>query len=290
LWSRSRPSKRLPRAERFRKGDEGVILVLWVLALAALAGFLALVIDLGNLEQSSDNVQNAADSAAISAADVLGPNVADAEPLSTLNIPLSAQCQVYWVEGVYYLDGCAHLRRWLGSSYSIYEGGAWLTIGTQISASQAFSDGTQSNSPWGGPWTCSQRTFTFGGVYCTQLTTNVSAWPWADNALAHGADIDQFLTSLAAAANDAESLVQHAYSVSSNWTSPSCELQPYPWADAAAGRCLEYEIVGSDAVFAVNVISPGSSLFFADDGITSISKHAWASSATGLCLSPVTCS
>jgi hypothetical protein len=50
------------------KQEEGVILVFWAVSLAALVGFLALVLNIGNLLQSSDNVQNAADSAAISGA------------------------------------------------------------------------------------------------------------------------------------------------------------------------------------------------------------------------------
>jgi uncharacterized membrane protein len=71
---------RLSKRDLHRKGDEGVILVLWVLALAALAGFLALVIDLGNLEQSSDNVQNAADAAAVSGAQILNADLMKPEP------------------------------------------------------------------------------------------------------------------------------------------------------------------------------------------------------------------
>ena len=47
------------------KEEDGVILVFWAVSLVALVGFLALVLNIGNLLQSSDNVQNAADSAAV---------------------------------------------------------------------------------------------------------------------------------------------------------------------------------------------------------------------------------
>lgn len=57
------------------RGDDGVILVFWALSLTAVAGCLALAIDLGNLTQSSTNVQNAADAAAVSGAQILNADL-----------------------------------------------------------------------------------------------------------------------------------------------------------------------------------------------------------------------
>lgn len=56
---------------RHRKGEEGVILVLWTAGLTAIAGFLALAIDYGYGVQASSNIQTAANAAALAAASVL---------------------------------------------------------------------------------------------------------------------------------------------------------------------------------------------------------------------------
>ena len=56
--------------------DEGVILVIWVLCLSLLAALLLGVITLGNLLQSTDNAQNAADAAALAGENLLGPGAA----------------------------------------------------------------------------------------------------------------------------------------------------------------------------------------------------------------------
>ncbi len=63
-FARSLPRWRRRVATLTERDERGVILVFWVLSLTALLGFLALAINLGNLVQSNDNVQNAADSAA----------------------------------------------------------------------------------------------------------------------------------------------------------------------------------------------------------------------------------
>ena len=66
--------------------DEGVILILWVLCLPLLAALLVGVIELGNFLQSSDNAQNAADAAALSAAGYLATNHPDAMVIHSLPI------------------------------------------------------------------------------------------------------------------------------------------------------------------------------------------------------------
>ncbi len=53
------------------KDEDGVILVLWTVALTAILGFVALRIDMGNDVQSATNIQNAADAAAIAGASQL---------------------------------------------------------------------------------------------------------------------------------------------------------------------------------------------------------------------------
>jgi uncharacterized membrane protein len=50
------------------KREEGVILVLWVVALTAILAFVGLAIDMGNNVQSATNIQDAADAAAIAGA------------------------------------------------------------------------------------------------------------------------------------------------------------------------------------------------------------------------------
>jgi uncharacterized membrane protein len=56
------------------KEEDGAILVLWVVALTAIFGFVALAIDLGNDVQAATNIQNAADAAAIAGASQLPDN------------------------------------------------------------------------------------------------------------------------------------------------------------------------------------------------------------------------
>jgi uncharacterized membrane protein len=50
------------------KREEGVILVLWAVALTAILAFVGLAIDMGNDVQSATNIQNATDAAAIAGA------------------------------------------------------------------------------------------------------------------------------------------------------------------------------------------------------------------------------
>ena len=73
-----------------------MILVLWALFLPVLAGLVVGVIALGNLLQSADNAQNAADAAALAAA---GSLVTAQNPppmvVNSIPIPWSDQCQVW---------------------------------------------------------------------------------------------------------------------------------------------------------------------------------------------------
>lgn len=59
------------RGGRGTKREDGVILVLWTVALTAILGFVGLAIDMGNDVQSATNIQNAADAAALAGASQL---------------------------------------------------------------------------------------------------------------------------------------------------------------------------------------------------------------------------
>lgn len=59
-------------ASRRAAGEQGVILVIWAVALSALLAFVSGAILLGNLEQNATNFQNAADSGALAAASAVG--------------------------------------------------------------------------------------------------------------------------------------------------------------------------------------------------------------------------
>lgn len=61
------------RGSRWSEGrDDGVILIIWTMALTALLGFVALALAAGDYVQSNGNTQNAADAAALAAATVVG--------------------------------------------------------------------------------------------------------------------------------------------------------------------------------------------------------------------------
>ena len=65
------PVHKVPR--RSTRSEEGAFLVIWVLAVVSILLFAALAIDLGNIAQTKQHAQNAADDAALSAVAELAP-------------------------------------------------------------------------------------------------------------------------------------------------------------------------------------------------------------------------
>ncbi len=60
------------RTGRADRGEEGAVLIVWVLALVLICVSAALAVDLGNVGQTHQNAQDAADAAAVSGAQLLG--------------------------------------------------------------------------------------------------------------------------------------------------------------------------------------------------------------------------
>ena len=163
--------KRRSRTVLSGKGDDGVILVFWVLTLTALFGFMALAINLGNLLQSTDNVQNAADSAALSGASSFVVGTHSRAPPFTPRSPLLGSTVG---SAVLSLTGAMEVPDpygWLipqgGGSAYIYENlglqnaGWWQIVPEsqagdlqpgQTTDMEAFNYGTQSGS-----WSCSKK-------------------------------------------------------------------------------------------------------------------------------------
>ena len=113
---------------RFQSDDEsrdaGVILVFWVLCLSLLSALFVGVLALGNLLQSSDNAQNAADAAALAGEDYLA-GIHTVGLMVENNIPIDwgDRCQV---GGGNVAVQCTNYS-WL-YGYSIYEGNNWVPI------------------------------------------------------------------------------------------------------------------------------------------------------------------
>ena len=160
-----RQRSRYRLAAQRARGDDGVILVLWVLCLSLLATLLVGVIELGNLLQSSDDAQNAADAAALSAAGYLATNHPDPMVIHSLPItcfttfgnPVSCKCNVDSANRV--ID-CTNYF-WL-EGYSLYKGSPrneWEAIANQISPKQALDYAN-------GNWTCSRQN---RNGYCVKL-------------------------------------------------------------------------------------------------------------------------
>jgi Putative Flp pilus-assembly TadE/G-like len=276
---------------RPQRGDEGIVLILWVFAITALLGCLALSVDLGNLAQQAGNVQNAADSAAISAALILG-----AQSQSTLGglvdtlpvgIPAKDRCDSE-------LHSCGQYG-WL-DGYYLYEGNQWLEIVSsdpepgQVLDESALADGVAS-----GDWTCTSRLSMHN--YCRQLSdsatfdTSDSApeeWALSDD----GAAIEAAIS----ATTWAKSLVQQTYGITADWSgcpgAPATGFSFAVWPGSAQPTtCIEYKInkvndTGQwDAIFYVDILaSPGDFFFSADPasyGVPYVERSAWASSGMG---------
>ncbi len=276
--------RRGPSAGR-QNGDDGVILVFWALSLTALFGFLALALGIGNLLQSTNNVQNAADAAAMSGAQVIGA-LNPSPAIETVPIPKYAACLVVG-PGDDQLLGCSTLD-WL-HQYEIFQGTGWLQIvannpqAGEISELDAFWDGAGN-----GPWTCSKIT---KHGYCRQLTTNVPPLPLQDNALSTPSAIQAATQSTTTAAEQAtlhaQALVENGYGINPVWT--GCPAAPPPgfsFADPGV-TCIAYCVPapgvscgGSDnATFWVMVLVPAPPSILGSYDVTCTGRAAWANTS-----------
>jgi Putative Flp pilus-assembly TadE/G-like len=260
--------------------DEGVILVFWVLCLSLLVTLLVGVIALGNLLQSGDNAQNAADAAVLAGEDVLVQQGSHYPGLFTdsVQIPRSADCQVD-------LSNCGSLT-WL-SGYYVYQHGDWLQIvtsstlsATQISATSALQYGIAY-----GRWTCSDRTRTSrrhpGPPVCIQLTSGA---PWHSSSVEGSLTYDTTISAAVMATNTATSILrQYGFSSYSGCAAPT--------GFAVTAGTMGISCIGYDAGGTLWVSVPDSSLF-PIGGITKIEKTSWAdllpNGTTSLC-SPGNC-
>jgi hypothetical protein len=249
-----------------KRNDEGVILVFWVLCLSLLATLLVGVIALGNLLQSSDNAQNAADAAALSAAGYLATNHPDPMIIHSLPITcfttsgnfVSCKCHVDSSNGVTH---CADYF-WL-EGYSLYKGdpwNEWEAIGSQISPKQALDYAA-------GSWTCSHQN---GQGYCVKLNIH----PPGNGYGVDAALTDDATISTAREATQVALGVQNNYgfSRSSGCTAP----QDFLLAEGPTGiTCISFDAAGT-----IRVSVPEPVLLFGA-GSTTIYRTSWATTLTG---------
>ena len=249
-----------------KRNDEGVILVLWVLCLSLLATLLIGVIELGNLLQSSDNAQNAADAAALSAAGYLATYHPDPMVIPSLPVTcftksgslVSCKCHVDSADRVTH---CADYF-WL-EGYSLYKGdpwNEWEAIGSQISPQQALDYAA-------GNWTCSRQN---GQGYCVKLSIHPPGTGYGvDAALTDDATVST--------ARDATRLAlgvqnNYGFSSSSGCTAP----QDFLLAEGPTGvTCISYDAAGT-----VRVSVPEPALLFGA-GSSTIYRTSWATTLTG---------
>jgi hypothetical protein len=283
-----------------RRGDDGVILVFWLLTLTALFGFMALAINLGNLLQSTDNVQNAADSGAVSGASSLAAALQSPSPFYTTVSPAGFDCRVNGTQ----LTGCiggADPYRWLlpqgGGAAYIYENlgpenAGWWQIVPESQAGdlqpgqttdvQAFNYGTQSGS-----WFCSQETRSKRRpTRCLEVSTGVGVDVTQDGALSNGLAV--------LATNAALTLVEQSYGINPNWSGCSGDL-PAGFSFAEAGvTCIAYCIpsqgtacagTGDTTVWVMALVQAPPS-FISGDGVTCTGKAAWADAAGLMAAAP----
>jgi hypothetical protein len=143
--------------------DAGVILVFWVLCLSLLSALFVGVLALGNLLQSSDNAQNAADAAALAGEDYLAG-------IHTVGLMVVNNIPIDWSDGCQAGPGNVAVQctdyTWL-YGYSIYERYNWVPIGDLSSAISALSYA-------GSAWTCGRlgtgpRHLHHGQPHCIEL-------------------------------------------------------------------------------------------------------------------------
>ena len=275
------------------KGEDGVILVFWLLTLTALFGFMALAINLGNLLQSTDNVQNAVDSAAVSGASSLAVDPQSPSPFYTTVSPFGFDCGVSGS----HLTACTggpDPYGWLipqgGGSAYIYENlglqnAGWWQIVPESQAGdlqpgqttdvEAFNYGTQSGS-----WYCSQETKSKKKPKrCLEVSTGVTGTQ--NGALSNGAPV--------AATNAIMELMQQSYGITPKWS--GCSASPPTGLSVAEGwagvTCIAYCIPSSgtscggngSATFWVMAVVDAPPSFISGDGVNCTGKAAWANAA-----------
>jgi hypothetical protein len=276
------------------KPDDGVVLVVWVLAITPLIACLAIAIGLGLLVEASDNAQNATDAAALSAVDVL----ASSGELVDTTIPIlqSADCRVSGNS----LGNCSSVS-WLDGYYLYYaidqdaddcgpEGATGLTLleivpfqpppcAGEIYDRDALAGGEDAG------WTCGSVAYNghhHNHGVCVELDTGVSVS--GNFALSPGRP------PLVTAADDVEQLVMGDYQVSSAWSGcPSAQLPGGFSRDpslAPPNDCVAYEVTNHgndlDLVVWVTTISPTPpSVFAGNIESAQFRRVAWAFSTLG---------
>ena len=215
--------------------DDGVVLVLWALFLPLLAGLMVGVIWLGNLLQSADNAENAADAAALAAAGYLVQQDYP-PPLVVTNIPdiLGYECQVGASNTI---TTCAHSNYGWLYGYSIYEAGTWNAIWTANEAEQALREA-------GTAWTCQGQAMLpsshhhHGPLYCTGINIRPPAWGYGvDGSLSDNATISEVAGATATAITVE---VKYGFTSYSGCTPP----QNFLLAEGSGASCIGYDAAG----------------------------------------------
>jgi Putative Flp pilus-assembly TadE/G-like len=254
-------------------GDDGVILVFWALCLPLLAALFVGVLELGNLVQSGDNAQDAADAAALGAA---GSLIDFPPPMVVSNIPgiLGYMCTVGSGDTI---SGCAGQNYGWLYGYSIYEGGTWEPIWDPQEAISALRAA-------GTDWTCqgearlSRRGHHRGKLYCT----GVNIFPPAPGYGVTGSVSPDATISQALAATSTAMSIETNYGVTSY--SGCTPPDGFFLADGSSGvSCIGYDAAGTIWVSVPN------SAAFPGIGLAAEGKSAWATVSSGtavLCPGP----
>jgi hypothetical protein len=259
-----------------------VILVLWALFLPVLAGLVVGVIALGNLLQSADNTQNAADAAALAAAGAL-VTAQNPPPMvvNSIPIPWSDECQVGPKDTITTCTGttsdetqCSHYN-WL-CGYAIYEVDTWLLIWTDPDATKAISYA-------GSAWTCTRVStgpghhHHHGQPYCVEL----NIYPPGPTSGSNSSLSDDNTVTVATMATREAMFVEANYGFTSY---SACTPPPdFFLALGPTSTCIGYD---ADGTIWVSVPDPG---IFPGSGFGAAVKSAWATWAGGtavLCSEP----
>jgi hypothetical protein len=283
----SRERHILARCQPNERGEDGVVLVLWVLCLAALIGLLAGAVNLGNLAQGVVNTQDAADSAALGGAGQLGAEL----PLRVYASVRACDGSGSWRgdgQGDCHCPpdlslGCGNSGyRWLNGYYIYVQDQGWLQIPLAMSAEKAFMYGLSQG------WSCSASFARrhHGLARCLEVSTNVLGS--APGALTDGTTVGE----LGTAVQHAESLAETYYPPGQGPDWSACASLPTGFAIAQTGdKCVGYE-VSPDAydywtpaapeeylLFWVQVISSSSSPL--GNGVSEVKRDAYAAWAPG---------
>jgi hypothetical protein len=301
--SRSSTRPPWPSGCRSWRRDDGAILVIWALALASLATLLAIVVDIGDLVQSTANLQDASDSVAISEANLLVPylvpdGLSPRRPIpgqlvvGAIPVPRQAQCRQGWSG----LLSCANMS-WL-DSYYLYEPlpGAGLSIDQvvagaarspgEISELGAFSDLTGTGS-----WECarwSSHQWPGGGPMddCLRLVPVQPGW----GPLAVGSDLPGGTPTFSSVSREAVALAERAYGEAGAWA--TCSGPPAGFAaSTAAPACTAYEVEATGAVVVWANARKAPGWLIASGPLSEVQRSSWATtggpgSPATLCTGP----